>query len=216
MLTKADRTIPDGLEVLDEIAPLGLEHLGFKDVGGDAATLGALAERIRAMGAISYMEIVSTSREAVIQAAKLAREIRIDRLLGGTAVDEVLEILRGSKVQYLPFPGRPFDHPTKLGGAATQIEEHCRAFADKGCAGVDLLAFRATEADPVELVRIARRTTPGFLLVAGGVRTRAQVKAIADAGADAFTVGSAVFDGSFAPQHGSMRSQLRAVLDACR
>jgi len=98
MLTKADRTIPDGLEVLDEIAPLGLKHLGFKDVGGDAAALGALADRIRAMGATSYMEMVSTSRDAVLQAAKLAREIGIDRLLGGTAVDEVLEILRGSKV----------------------------------------------------------------------------------------------------------------------
>ena len=35
-----------------------------------------------------------------------------------------------------------------------------------------------------------------------------------EAGADAFTVGSAVFDGSFSPHVGSLRSQLRAVLDA--
>jgi len=42
------------------------------------------------------------------------------------------------------------------------------------------------------------------------------VRALAAAGADAFTVGSAVFDGSFSPHVGSLRSQLRAVLEAAR
>jgi phosphoribosylformimino-5-aminoimidazole carboxamide ribonucleotide (ProFAR) isomerase len=96
------------------------------------------------------------------------------------------------------------------------IEEDCRRFAARGAAGVDLLAYRATEADPIELVRAARRATPGTLLVAGGVASAAQVKALGDAGADAFTVGSAVFDGSFAPGGGPLRAQLGAVLDACR
>jgi len=49
--------------------------------------------------------------------ARLARDIGIDRLLGGTQVEEVLEILAGSAVRYLPFPGRPFEHPTKLAGS---------------------------------------------------------------------------------------------------
>jgi hypothetical protein len=41
----------------------------------------------------------------------------------------------------------------------------------------------------------------------------AQVRALAEAGADAFTVGSAVFDGRFGA--GALREQLKAVLDAC-
>ena len=45
--------------------------------------------------------------------------------------------------------------------------------------------------------------------------TRISPYALAEARADAFTVGSAVFDGSFAPHVGSLRSQLKAVLDAC-
>jgi len=118
-------------------------------------------------------------------------------------------------VQYLPFPGRPFDHPTKLGGSAREVEDDCRWFQAKGCAGVDLLAYRATEADPIELVKAARRGTDGILLVAGAVKTPEQIRALAVAGADAFTIGSAAFDGSFAPSVGSLRSQLRAVLDAC-
>ena len=215
MLTRSDQTVVDCLEVLEELAPLGLRHIGFKDVGVPPAVLAELQRRIKAVGAISYMEEVSTSREASLQSAKVAREIGIERLLGGTQVDEILQILAGSAVQYHPFPGKPVGHPTKLGGSAADVEEDCRRFAAKGCAGVDLLAYRATEADPLELVRAARRATPGYLLVAGSVSNAERIRALRDAGADAFTVGSAAFDGSFSPTKGSLRSQLRNILDAC-
>lgn len=215
MLTRADQTVSDCLDVLDDIRGVGLRHIGFKDVGVPPAVLAELARQIRGLGATSYMEVVSTSPEAVLRSARVGREIGVDRLLGGTQVDEVLEILAGSGVQYLPFPGRPFDHPTKLGGSPAQVEADCRGFRARGCAGVDLLAYRATEADPLELVRAARRGLPGgVLLVAGSVARPDQVRALAAAGADAFTVGSAVFDGSFSPHVGSLRSQLRAVLEA--
>lgn len=216
MLTRSDQTVTDCLEVLEDIRPLGLTHIGFKDVGVSPDVLAELAGRIKAAGATSYMEVVSTSREACLRSARVARDIGIDRLLGGTEVEEVLEILAGSAVRYLPFPGRPFEHPTKLAGSPAQVEGDCRRFQAMGCAGVDLLAYRATEADPLELVRAARRGTDGILLVAGSVHTPAQIRDLAAAGADAFTIGSAAFDGSFAPRLGSLRSQLRAVLDACR
>lgn len=219
MLTRADQTVPDCLDVLDDIRAVGLTHIGFKDVGVEPGVLAELTRRIRQLGATSYMEVVSTSAEACLRSARVAREIGVDRLLGGApqSVDEVLAILAGSAVSYLPFPGRPFDHPTKLGGSPPQVEEDCRRFRGCGCAGVDLLAYRATEAEPLELVRAARRGLEGgVLLVAGSVARPDQVRALAAAGADAFTVGSAVFDGSFAPHVGSLRSQLRAVLDAAR
>jgi hypothetical protein len=216
MLTRADHTVPDGLDVLDDIASVPLTHIGFKDVGAPPNVLVELHRRIKARGATSYMEVVSTSPAAVLQSARIAREIGVDRLLGGTQIDEVLHILAGSNVQYLPFPGKPFDHPTKLAGSAADIEADCRRFRARGCAGVDLLAYRAIEADPVELVRAARRGTDGVLLVAGAVKTPAQIRALAAAGADSFTIGSAAFDGSFSPHAGSLRSQLRAVLDVCK
>jgi len=216
MLTRSDQTVPDCLEVFDEIRPLGLTHIGFKDVGVPPDVLAKLDRRIKESGATSYMEVVSTSSEASLRSARVARDLGVDRLLGGTQVEAVLEILAGSKVRYLPFPGRPFDHPTKLGGTAQQIEDDCRRFQALGCAGVDLLAYRATEADPLDLVRAARRGTSGTLLVAGSVQRPEQIRALAAAGADAFTIGSAALDGSFAPRMGSLRSQLRAVLDACR
>jgi len=216
MLTRSDQTVEDCLDVLDDIAPLNLQHIGFKDVGVTPEQLHELHRRIKATGATSYMEVVSTTPAAALRSAQIARDLGVDRLLGGTAVDEILGILAGSSVAYLPFPGRPFDHPTKLGGTAQQIEDDTRAFRAKGCAGVDLLAYRATEADPIELVKAARRASDGILLVAGAVKNAAQIRALADAGADSFTVGSAALDGSFAPRRGSLRSQLQAVLDATR
>jgi hypothetical protein len=216
MLTRADRTIDDALEVLDDVRSVGLTHIGFKDVGVEPAVLAKLIARIKELGATSYLELVTTSPEAALQSARTAREVGVDRLLGGTQVEEVLAILAGSRVQYLPFPGRPFGHPTQQRGSPDDVARDCQRFRALGAAGVDLLAYRAVEADPIALVRAARQASDGVLLVAGGVATRQQIRALADAGADAFTIGSAVFDGSFEPRLGSLRSQLEAVLDACR
>ena len=216
MLTRSDQTVVDGLEVLDEIAPLGLRHLGFKDVGVEPPVLAELTRRIRAAGATSYMEVVSTSTEACLRSARLGRELGVDWLLGGTQVTEVQAILAGSATRYAPFPGKPSGHPTRLGGTPADVEADCRRYAEAGCGGVDLLAYRATEADPLALVRAARAATPGLLLVAGSVNTPERIRELAAAGADAFTIGSAAFDGSFSPRKGSLRSQLADIVAACR
>jgi len=215
MLTRQDRTVPDCLEVLAEIAALGLRHIGFKDIGVDADTLRRLHAGIKALGAVSYLEVVATSPEAALHSARVGAELGVDRLLGGTQVAETLEILRGTKVEYYPFPGTPSGHPTRLGGDATLIEAHTAKFIAQGCAGVDLLAYRATEAEPLELVRAARRGCgAGRLICAGSVDSPARIAALREAGADAFTIGSAVFEGSFAPGAGGLTAQLQEIL-AC-
>lgn len=215
MLTRSDQTVSDCFEVLEDIRPLQLRHIGFKDVGVTPATLMELNRRIKATGATSYMEVVSTSKETALNSARIAREIGVDCLLGGTQVEETLGILKGSAVRYYPFPGRPFNHPTKLGGTPEEVEAQCRQFEAQGCAGVDLLAYRATEADPLDLVRAARRGLRGQLIIAGSVSKVEQIQKLKSAGADAFTVGTAAFDGSFSPLKGSLKSQLRDIQKAC-
>ncbi|MEZ5833856.1 MAG: hypothetical protein R3D05_22020 [Dongiaceae bacterium] len=216
MLTRQDRTIADCLAVLDLVLPLKLRHIGFKDIGVDKATLTTLTKRIRKSGAISYMEVVSTSPADTLNSARVATELGVDRLLGGTDVTHIQEILGNSKIEYYPFSGFPSGHPTKLGGRPDQIEGHCRRFVEKGCAGTDLLAYRATSADPIELVRAARRGLgKKYLIVAGSVSTSQQIAALHAAGADAFTIGSAVFDGSYAKNMGSILSQLSAIQADC-
>jgi hypothetical protein len=217
MLTRDDRTVQDCLELIDLIGPVGLKHVGFKDVGVSPEVLSALAKAIHASGATSYMEVVSTTPEACLASARVARDLGVNRLLGGTQVDEIMGILAGSDTEYYPFPGRPEGHPTKLGGTPAEVEAQCRGFAAKGCAGCDILAYRATEADPIDLVKAARRGLgpDKYLIVAGAVTSAERIRAVEAAGADAFTIGTAVFNGSYSPTKGSILSQLRDVLADC-
>lgn len=216
MLTRGDKTVEDCLSVFDEIAPLGLKHVGFKDVGVEPATLVKLSERIRAAGAISYMEVVSETPEACLRSARVARDLGIDRLLGGTDVPAIKAILDGTPTAYYPFPGFPEGHPTRLGGKPHDVTAHCQSYRAAGCAGADLLAFRATQADPLELIRAARAgLDDGYLIVAGSITSADRIRAVADAGADAFTIGTAVFDGSYSPRKGSIVSQLGDIIADC-
>jgi hypothetical protein len=216
MLTRDDQTVEDALDVLDAIRPLGLRHIGFKDVGLPPDALRALNRGIKAQGALSYLEVVGTTPEACLHSVRVGLEIGVDRLLGGTDADAALQILAGSGIDYYPFPGFPSGHPTVLGGQPEDVAAHCEAFVAKGCAGVDLLAYRARDAEPLDLVRAARRGLgERTLIVAGSVDRPARIAALADAGADAFTIGSAVFNGAFSPRKGALLSQLRDVLAAC-
>jgi hypothetical protein len=216
MLTRSDETIVDCLETWSAIEHVGVTHAGFKDVGVEIATLHELNRRMQAAGVTTYLEVVSTTTEACLQSARAGREIGVNRLMGGTQANEILPILHGTGIEYLPFPGVPIGHPTVLGGSPETIEQHCKEFEADGCGGVDLLAYRAIDADPMELVAAARRGTTGTLVIAGSISTVEQIADLAAAGADAFTIGSAVLDGSFSPRKGLLASQLRDVLDACR
>lgn len=216
MLTRDDLTVEDCLEVFEAVRPLKLGHVGFKDLGVDFATLRELNRRIKESGAVSYMELISLSPEECAASAGLAAEIGVDRLLGGAGIEAILEALKGSRVGYYPFVGLPEGHPTRLRGGAEAVARHCREALAEGCPGVDLLAYRAVEAAPLDLVRAARAAlgANGRLIVAGSVNSPATVREIAAAGADAFTVGSAVFDGSFSPRAGGLAARLNDVLAA--
>ena len=79
MLTRNDKTVSDCLHVIDLIEPLGLRHIGLKDVGVTEASAGELVNRIKARGATSYMEVVSTTPQAAgrsIRTACASLEIR--------------------------------------------------------------------------------------------------------------------------------------------
>jgi hypothetical protein len=217
MLTRNDATVENALDLVAIARGLGLRHIGFKDAGAEAPMLRRLTAAIRAAGASPWMEVVATTREAELRSIALGRDLGVDRLMGGVHVEEALRILKGSATRYLPFAGKPSGHPTRLGGSAAEVEAQCRAFAAMGCAGVDILAYRATEAEPLDLVAACRRGFPdsGAVVVAGSVNSAERVSAVRAAGADAFTIGTAAIEASYAPGVGPLEAQLRAVLQDC-
>ncbi len=216
MLTHHDKTVQNCLDVYDSLSGIGLKHVGFKDVGVDKATLKELTRRIKADGCIAYVEVVSQTPETIRQSITASAELGVDRVLGGQDIKLAMDTFKGGGPSYYPFPGKPIGHPTKLGGTAADVEDDCRKAVTSGCPGVDLLAYRATEADPLDLIRAARRGVgdKGYLIVAGSIDSPARIKAVASAGADAFTIGSAVFEEAFAQGVRGVRDQCKAVLRA--
>jgi hypothetical protein len=216
MLTHHDKTVQNCLDVYDCLAGIGLCHVGFKDVGVEKATLKELTRRIKADGCTAYVEVVSQTPETIRQSITTAAELGVDRVLGGQDIALAMATFKNGAPAYYPFPGRPQGHPTKLGGTAADVEADCRKAMNSGCPGVDLLAFRATEAEPLDLIRAARRGLgeDGYLIVAGSIDSPERIKAVAAAGANAFTIGSAVFEDAFAQGIKGVRDQCKAVLRA--
>lgn len=214
MLTHDDKTVSNSLEVLEQVLPLNLRHVGFKDIGVPHETLAELNRRIKNAGLTSYMEVVSETPEACLESARVAVDIGVDRLLGGTDIGAVKAILSDSNIAYFPFPGHPVDHPTRLEGRPEDVAEDCRRFMAEGAAGADLLAYRAVDAEPIDLVKAARGALGGGeLIVAGSIVDRDQIKLLEGAGVDGFTIGSALFDGDFAPGRDGLAAQVQAVLE---
>ena len=215
MLTHNDQTVANCLEVLDQTLPLGLTHVGFKDVGVPLEVQTELTKRIKDAGATSYLEVVSETPEACLASARAAVDLGVDRLLGGTDISAIGPVIEGSNIAYYPFAGFPTGHPTRLGGSPKDVAEHCRTFMRQGAAGVDLLAYRATDADPADLVRAAREALgTGELIVAGSIKGPEQTRLMASLGVDGMTIGTAIFEEDFAPDRAGVTGQLEAALEA--
>ena len=216
MLTRSDQTIADCLDVYDSIRRVPVRHIGFKDVGVDFETLRRLHDRMREDGKTTYLEVVSADRDSCLRSVEAGAKLGVDALMGGTLVDEVLAVLKGTKTGYYPFPGNPVGHPTKLGGTPEKVAADTASMVKAGCAGVDLLAYRATEADPLDLIRAARGATTRPVVVAGSIDSPERIKAVREAGADLFTIGTAALDGKFNPRYGLLANQLEQILAACK
>lgn len=196
MLTHQDRTVDQAMDVLEQVSLTGLTHVGFKDVGATPQQQQALAQAAHEAGMTVYLEVVSTSVEAELDSVRAGLAAGVDWILGGTNPDQALGILRDSTVKYAPFPGRIIGHPSVLEGTINQIAaDAARLTAMDGIAGVDLLAYRHHGVDPLELTRAVVASSSGPVIAAGSVVTEGQVIGLAKAGAAAFTIGGAIFDG---------------------
>ena len=212
MLTRQDRTVEDAMQHLEAALSLGVRHIGFKDVGLPLDRLKALNAAIRDGGATSYLEVVSLDRDSEIASARAAVEIGVDVLLGGTRVDEVLEVLAAAPIQYCPFPGRIFGHPSVLEGSLEEIVASARDLSARdGVHGLDLLAYRS-KGDVPALVEAVCSAVSKPVFVAGSIAGPEQIAAVRDAGAAGFTIGTAALDGAYPAAGVDLQSQLAAII----
>jgi 4-hydroxythreonine-4-phosphate dehydrogenase len=213
MLTRDDVTLPDARAVYASIAETGVRHVGCKDVGLPTEELRALMDDIRAHGHETWIEVVSETEEATLASARAAAEIGPDHLIGGTLIEPVQEILAGTGIRFWPYVGRIVGHPCLLRGSIDEIVADTERAVALGVDGINLLAYRH-DGDVEALVRAVVAATDLPVICAGSVDSTERIRALADCGAWAFTIGTAALDGALvdgAPLSGQLQAALEAA-----
>jgi hypothetical protein len=211
MLTRNDRTIADARAVYASVARSGVSHVGCKDIGLPRAELAALLDDIRGNGHTSYLEVVSETEEATLRSAQVAAEIGPDCLIGGTLIEPVQAIIAGTDIRFFPYVGKVVGHPCLLRGEIEEIVEDARRAEELGVDGINLLAYRY-DRDAEALVEAVVAAVSVPIIAAGSVDSVERIRALADRGVWAFTIGTAALDGEFV-DGAPLESQLRAVMD---
>lgn len=212
MLTRHDRTIGDARAVYESVAAAGISHVGCKDLGLPRDELAALIKDIRANGHTSYLEVVSETEQATLESATVAAGVGPDYLIGGTLIAPVQEIIAGTGIRFFPYVGRIVDHPCLLRGTIEDVARDARDAERLGVDGLNLLAYRY-DGDVDALVEAVVAATSLPVIAAGSVDSVQRIRALADRGVWAFTVGTAALDGKFV-SHAALKDQLGCILDA--
>jgi imidazole glycerol phosphate synthase subunit HisF len=212
MLTHHDTTVPNADKVYEGLRGTALRYVGFKDIGATPDELAVVTEKAHADGLEVFLEVVSTSKESELASLEAALHIGVDWVMGGTHAEEGVRILAGSRVKYCPFPGRIEGHPSILLGSVVEIAQDAKDLtAMDGVFGLDLLAYRHLDEDPIEVTREVVSASSGPVIVAGSIVTAEQIRLVAAAGAWGFTIGGAIFEGRL-PGAPDLADQISAVL----
>lgn len=212
MLTKDDQTVPDARKYVKEIALEGVKHIGFKDIGLPIGELKNLTEDLRKEGVQVYLEVVSLDAESEKRSARVAMDLNVDYLLGGTRPDIIAPIVKDHPLKYYPFVGKIEDHPSILNGTIPEIAAHAQQItAIDGVDGLDLLAYRFAGEDIPLLIQEVCKTSRKPVIVAGSIDRQERIELVKAAGASAFTVGTAAFKMEFPSEKAGISGQVQTI-----
>jgi len=209
MLTYNDQTVENASELFRECADTPVTHWGFKDVGLPPSKMKQLAHEMKKAGKTTFLEVVSLSEQEGLAGARIAVEAGFDILMGTAYFDSILVYLRDKPVNYFPFPGHVYSHPSILDGQIAEIVQHARYLEGRGVQGMDLLSYRYVGDAPALLQAVVAATTVP-IVSAGSIDSYERLAEVKEAGAWGFTIGSALFDKKFVPA-GSFKDNILAV-----
>ena len=212
MLTHHDKTVKNCIEIFEEIKHLKFKYIGFKDIGVPKEKLINLGKRIKDSGKELFLEVVSLNEEDEVKSAKVAVELNVDYLMGGTRVNVISEIIKPTKIKYLPFPGKIVGHPSVLDGTIDEITKSAIDLSsNKYVYGLDLLSYRF-KGNVEELIKSVVNKTKVPIVSAGSIDSEEKIKIVSALGVWAFTVGSAAFEKKFANGSSKIVDQLEDIL----
>jgi len=213
MLTHNDVTVPNARQVFHEAADLPVNFWGFKDVGLSLKESEQLVADFREAGKTAVLEAVNFSESDMLSAVAFAENCGIEYVTGGHFSETVRDRVRGAGMKYFPFCGETAGPPISLTGTLDDVEKDAVRLLEHGADGVDLVAYRYTSGDPLELARrVVATTGRERAIIAGSINSLERIRLMNEIGPFGFTIGGALFEGALCG--GSFRDNLQAVIEA--
>jgi len=213
MLTHHDVTIPNALQVFEEVKDTGLKCIGCKDIGLNIDQYKELFAGFKKHGLQSFLEVVTYSEQEHFKGVDLALSIGADNLIGGMPLytKKTMDYLKkkGKRLGFYPYIGKITDHPCVLGGTVEEIIRDGKEAEKHGVNGINLLLYRYTDNQKQLLTATKQLKVP--LIVAGNVANFDQINELNGNGIWAFTIGGAVLEQRFV-KNGTIPEQIQAVL----
>jgi hypothetical protein len=215
MLTQHDVTIPNALDVFEEVRDSGLRCIGCKDIGLPHEKLQQFFAVAKRAGMTTFLEVVSNNEQEHFAGVETAIRVGADYLIGGMPefTEKTAHHLRKEKVsvKFFPYIGEVVGHPCCLQGSVDEIVISGVESEKSGADGTTLLLYRYT-GDVDFLLGKTVETLKTPLIVAGGVDDFDKIDQLKQRNIWAFTIGRAIFDNRFAPEEEGVRGQVTAVL----
>jgi len=218
MLTKHDITVPNALDVFEEIKNTGLKFIGCKDIGLSKEKLQELFKNIKSAGMTTFLEVVSNDEEKHFAGVETAIDVGADYLIGGMPqfVGKTLDYLKSKKthLKFFPYVGKVVGHPCMLEGDIDEIINQGMEFTRIGAQGINLLLYRYN-GDVNCLLNKAVQKFKSNLIVAGNVDNFEKIKRLKRENVWAFTIGGAILERKLVPGK-TIKEQVIAVLRQLR
>jgi imidazole glycerol phosphate synthase subunit HisF len=213
MLTRDDVTVPNAVEVFKQTRDKGVTYVGFKDIGLSMKEMYTLVNLIKKEEKKVFFEVVTENREDALQSVRNAVNLNVDYLIGGTYVEQTLQLLKG-KIGFMPYIGEVVGHPCVLRGKIEEIVGDAKRVERLGVSGINLLAYRY-HGNAENLLESVKKAVDIPIIVAGGIDCFQRIKKIKDLDMWGFTVGSAIFENKFVSK-GDLREQITAVVEEAK
>jgi hypothetical protein len=209
METYNDMTRSDAIPVYKQIRDTNVKCIGFKDIGLPITKLKELHAMMKKDRRTTFLEVVSASEKDTVQSTKVALELGVDYLIGGTYIDATLPLIKNKKIMYFPYVGKIVDHPCKLRGSIEEIVSDTKKVKERGIPGINLLAYRYNGDVDQLIEKVSAVGLP--MIVAGSIDSYERVSKMREMDIWAFTIGGAIFDKKFVG-NGSLADNINAVL----
>lgn len=212
MLTQNDVTVNNALEVFESCKDLPVRFWGFKNVGISLEDTRSLLEAMKRNGKTTFLEVVTYTEESCLENARLAVELGFDYLTGTRFFPSVGRYLENKPIRYYPFVGDVGGSPVTLTGSVQDVLDDCRRLEGAGVHGLDLVAYRYADGEPVALAKRVVASATTEVILAGSISSEERLRIVDEINPFAFTMGSALFERRFVPD-GDFRANLERVID---